>query len=359
MDLFEKTKTALFGNKKINNAVFLKEDRSYESHIRDLENLLPRSSGQAKDLIERHLQLLRYGKQGEDAVRFELQNSFIPMMVLHGLHIEYQGLKAQIDYLIVTRKFTLVLECKNLFGNIEVNSSGDFVRVLSYHGQNRKEGIYSPITQLQRHMDLIKQIRREQKNNFLQKAIFDKLFSSNYKSAVVLANPKTVVHMKYAKKEVRDQIIRCDQINARIRELLKKEKDNTDFDDTAMYEHAQFFRSLHRPEESSYFDKYIAPQLRHENLSEQKSPPVQLQSEKVSLRPLENSPLYKELKAFRLAKCRAENIKAYLIYNNAQMEALIEKMPSTLSEMGKLNGFSPEKCRKYGAEILAILEKHR
>ncbi len=52
------------------------------------------------------------GIYGEKAVRYELENSHILMFLLHDLYLEHNGLTAQIDYLIVTRKHQFILECK-------------------------------------------------------------------------------------------------------------------------------------------------------------------------------------------------------------------------------------------------------
>lgn len=82
--------------------------------------------------IDEEINRVNAGIWGEQTVRFELQNSHIPMYVLHDLFLEYDGLTAQIDYLIVTRKQTFVLECKNLYGNIEINNAGDFIRTVTY-----------------------------------------------------------------------------------------------------------------------------------------------------------------------------------------------------------------------------------
>ena len=68
------------------------------------------------------------------------------MFILHDLNLAFEGLSAQIDYLIVTRKCVFLLECKNLFGNIEINSNGNFIRRASHNKRYQTEGIYSPIT---------------------------------------------------------------------------------------------------------------------------------------------------------------------------------------------------------------------
>ena len=62
------------------------------------------------------------------------------------------GRKAQIDFVIVTSKLMILLECKNLVGNIEIDSKGNFIRTIQYGKRYWKEGIYSPITQNERHM---------------------------------------------------------------------------------------------------------------------------------------------------------------------------------------------------------------
>ena len=49
--------------------------------------------------------------------------------------------------------------------------------------------------------------------------LFEKHFYTNYRSIIVLANPKTVLNAKYAKKEVRNQVIRADQLAEHIRRI--------------------------------------------------------------------------------------------------------------------------------------------
>ena len=48
-----------------------------------------------------------------------------------------------------------MIECKNLVGDIEVNSNGDFIRKLTYGRRVIKNGIYSPITQNRRHLERV------------------------------------------------------------------------------------------------------------------------------------------------------------------------------------------------------------
>ena len=57
------------------------------------------------------------------------------------------------------------IECKNLIGTIMIDSMGSFTREYTYNGKIIKEGIYSPITQNQRHLELYKMLREKDKGS--------------------------------------------------------------------------------------------------------------------------------------------------------------------------------------------------
>lgn len=73
----------------------------------------------------------------------------------------------------------------------------------------------------------------------------------------------------------------------------------------------------------------------------------------------EDTPIYKALRQYRYEKGREEKVKPYFVYNNAQMEELINRMPRSLDEIKQISGFGDIKCQKYGVEILGIIDKYR
>ena len=237
---------------KVKEPVILKKESSANVQIEQLQQMLGVvTDAKVKAALEQEIKLVNAGIFGENAIMFELQNSHIPMFVLHDLYLKYNGLSAQIDFLLITRGRYFVIECKNLYGDITINNSGDFIRTV----WNRKEGIYSPITQGQRHLELIKQIRSNEKGNFLTKALFERDFYENYRSVVVLANPKTVLNDRYATKEIRKQVIRGDQliqyikkVNAESGAVFSSESDTREM--------ANFFLSQHKAIETDYLEKY-------------------------------------------------------------------------------------------------------
>ena len=239
---------------KIKNPIFLKEDSEAEKQLAALQDLRNSLSGEALEKLEQEISKVEAGIIGEKQVHFELENSHIPMYVLHDLFLEHDGLKAQIDYFFVTRKNVYVIECKNLYGNIEINNSGSFIRTYQYNGKSIKEGIYSPITQNQRHLELIKTIRAESKN-FIMKSLFEKNYTNNYHGIVVLANPKTVLYDKYAKKEIKDQVIRADQLV----DYIKKNdaaKDAEPYSEKDMEEIARYFLDQHKDNPVDYVERF-------------------------------------------------------------------------------------------------------
>lgn len=188
---------------KIKEPIFLKESNSLQLHLEQLEKLLPAASPSTVSRIQQDIRLTKAGIVGENNIRYELNNSHMPMIVLHDLCLERGDLSAQIDYLIITRKRHFIVECKNLIGDIQVTNTGDFVRTIG----DKKEGIYSPITQNQRHLELLKQIRKDTKTNILSQGLFEKYFYNAYRSVVVQANPKSVLNIKYAPKELKQQVV--------------------------------------------------------------------------------------------------------------------------------------------------------
>ena len=195
--------------------VILKEGSDAKEQLATLESLRETVPRSRRRRLDSDIRALKAGIVGEDRILFELRNSHLPLVVIHDLHLEFEGLTAQIDFLVLTRRRNFVLECKNLYGDISVNARGDFVRSF---GGRRREGIYSPITQNQRHLGLMKRINLSTKGTIMS-ALLSPRFDDLYRGLVVLANPKTILHDRNAKKEVKQQLVRGDQLVATIESI--------------------------------------------------------------------------------------------------------------------------------------------
>ncbi|MDI9217068.1 HRDC domain-containing protein [Clostridium tertium] len=405
---------ALFN--KLDKPIFLKEESESKYYISKLKELHSRAPEGLKGKIEKELKIATLGEFGENNIAFELKNSGIPMYILHDICLESEDLSAQIDYIVVTRKVIFIIECKNLIGNIEINSQGNFIRTYNFNGRFIKEGIYSPITQNERHLEVLKRIKKESKSNFISKFLFDKYFNDNYKSIVVLANPKTVLNSRYAKKEIKDKVVKADQLISYMKEVNAK-SELMALSDKEMKEIADRLLALHKSSKLSFLKKYrelieLVDNYDAKNdvktvfnnkeiindssinnaksniINEDKSSVTNNIDKINNINNIyntkninvninntvinnsignkinnnsdiinDNENLIKKLKEYRLQMSRAENTKPYFIFNDKQMTGLLEKMPKTKSELKEVSGFGEVKVEKYGDVILKILNK--
>lgn len=258
--------------------VLVKEGSDAEDFIAKMRSLSDKSSGKLKEKIDRQIVAADAGLFGERQVAYELKNSGMDMLIAHDVNIEKNGLSAQIDYLVVTRKHTFVIECKNLYGNVEIDDKGNFIRHIGQGKFYRREGFTSPVSQNARHLNVLKEIRREYKKNILTQTLFDKAFPQIYRSIVVLANPKTVLNDKAAPQSVRDEVIRLDQLVAHIKKFEATDN-NYSSSETEMHELMDCFLKCQKNDKSDYAKKYeelLAEQKAGEPADESKYMPPEL-----------------------------------------------------------------------------------
>ena len=96
--------------------VFLKEDSNLDADLIKLREI--RDKVKNRNEIDKDIKLIELGIKGEAEIAYELKNANLGLVVLRDITLEFQGNKAQIDYIIVSKGFTYFVECKNLIGNI-------------------------------------------------------------------------------------------------------------------------------------------------------------------------------------------------------------------------------------------------
>lgn len=255
--------------------------------------------------------------------------------------------------------------------------------------------MYSPITQNEHHLELLKKIRLDEKGNFLFRKMAEKQFDRCYQSVVVLANPKTMVYARDAVPSVREKVIRADQLVAYIRKKYQ-ESTESELSDKKLREWAKSFLELHQEKQKNYLYKY-QPYLLSDyaggNEKKQDSNNAAVGRKRTGSGPetgrdaerkketryyagtgrgkipkesrpaesgrIEDTPIFKALRVYRWKKSQEEEIKPYFIYNDNQLKDLIAKMPRNTRELCQVDGFGEVKAKKYGPEILKILEQFR
>lgn len=167
-------------------------------------------------------------------------------------------------------------------------------------------------------------------------------------------------------KEVKQIVIRADQLNSYIKEINQQSK-LAILNDKEIKERAEGLLALHTPNKSDYAKKY-EDIINSMSLGEKQSDEDPIEAVKsvdnriptVEIKPIRNEDeLIKKLKEFRLQKSREENLKPYFIFNDKQMMDLINKLPISKEELMGVSGFGPVKTEKYGDVILKIINEHR
>ena len=316
---------------RFKNQVLYKEDTTTQKELDRMKEYLKTHPN--KDL-ENKVKLFEYGLAGEKQVLYELLHSGIGMYILHNVSFEYKGKAAQIDFVVITARCTYFIECKNFIGNITINSKGDFVR--TYMKNNRKvtEGTYNPITQSKRHLEIIKE-QNYDNANILYKMNFEKTFDSFHDYIVVMANPKTTINDKYAPNNIKERLVKADQIIECLKRLESK-RDPFRFEKDIKKVADVYIESN---KEKSLLKSFIA------------------EYEKENIKDDNKETIRSELKKYRLQKAKSLNYKPYFIFNDQTLEEILSIMPRTLTDLKKISGFGDKKIEFYGQDIINIINE--
>lgn len=65
--------------------------------------------------------------------------------------------------------------------------------------------------------------------------------------------------------------------------------------------------------------------------------------------------LFDKLVSWRKGVSSADKVPAFVVFTDATLVAIAEKMPSDLKQLRQLPGIGPKKLERYGDEVLAIL----
>ncbi|MEF3118707.1 DNA helicase RecQ [Streptomyces chrestomyceticus] len=71
--------------------------------------------------------------------------------------------------------------------------------------------------------------------------------------------------------------------------------------------------------------------------------------------PEEAVPVFEELRAWRGRTAKEQGVPAYVIFHDATLREIATARPSSLGELGTVNGVGENKLAKYGEQILAVL----
>lgn len=315
---------------KFRDVIILKEDCELERNIKYLEEL--KSKNPDNKNINQQLYMAQKGLAGENEIIYQLKKSNIGMYVLHDINIEYEDLKAQIDFIVITPWCCYFIECKNLIGNIAVNEKGDFIREYCFKGHKVKKGMESPYRQVQAQRDVYKKIWLKLQGK-LKGFLVERNFENFHRVLVVAVNGENILNTKYAPKEMKNNIIKADAL---IRKL-EYDRDNSDKDvwdnKKSMEQWAQHFFKLNVKKEYNFKD------IENNEFVEGE----------------EERNLKDKLIEFRKMRSKEKGIPAYYVFNNEELEKIVELKPKTIEDLKKLKILTDIKINSHGKEILDII----
>jgi ATP-dependent DNA helicase UvrD/PcrA len=70
---------------------------------------------------------------------------------------------------------------------------------------------------------------------------------------------------------------------------------------------------------------------------------------------LQPTPAVQALKEWRLARARADEVPAYVVFNDRTLAELVARTPRTIAELAEIPGIGPAKLERYGPELLEQL----
>ncbi len=263
-----------------------------------------------KELNKTKIIKLKSGMLGEQRVLYNLLNSNIPMYIMHDLQLFCDDLKAQIDFVVVTKRSVYFIEAKNLYGNLDIENDGTFTRKIGKY----KKGFKNPLSQSSQHENIINSILKKEK------------IKIKYDSLVVLTNDEAYINFKKSGQNYREKILRNDKLV----EFIKKKEDKK-----------------HRIRNEQQVKNVCDIILKYNNLEVEK------------IDNLGDDNLKNKLREWRRFKAISEDIQAYMIFNDLTLEELVTKKPKTLDELRNINGIGEFKVQKYGNEIIQIIIKYQ
>jgi ATP-dependent DNA helicase RecQ len=74
--------------------------------------------------------------------------------------------------------------------------------------------------------------------------------------------------------------------------------------------------------------------------------------------PAEAAPVFEQLRSWRGATAKDQGVPAYVIFHDATLREIATRMPTSLDELGTINGIGENKLAKYGQAVLEALTTH-
>lgn len=225
------------------------KERKYPISIQKLEAILIRSPKKAsfsakRALIEEELLKQKAGYYGEQSLDYHLR--FLPdkkYFILHDLRLANKYGFFQIDTLILSQSFLVILEIKNIKGTIYFDDS---FNQLIRSSNGKEEGFSDPLLQISRQQsELINWLSNE--SNICHEVPIE--------TFVVISNPSTIIKSSTTNTFLKETVMHGASLPQKIKELDKKQSSNI-IPMNQLIELAQKLKKMHVESNPDLLEKF-------------------------------------------------------------------------------------------------------
>lgn len=306
---------------KLDNPVVYKSKED-SGQLQKLENMLNQKKySQYKNQIENDILRIKSGDYGENQVKYYLTHSYMPMYILHDIYLEYDSNnKAQIDFLVITRKMIFVIECKNFSfsSSVRVGKDRQFIVTMK---DNTMQSIKNPLEQNRIHIEVIGKIFP-----LIKKICFP---------LVVFTNENSILDYSQASDDIKNHIVRADNLVEYIKSI-NDSFSSTELPDFKMWEIADCFLKRNQKNSFDYTAKYSVS-LPEKSAPTKKQSPVKTPEQEIRcICPNCNNPVPK---GFYFCKCGMQ----FAIYGTKLSDEYVNSL---------INGKSVKCNTDYGIRIV-------
>ena len=170
------------------------------------------------------------------------------------------------------------------------------------------------------------------------------------KPLVVMANSKNILNLKYSPKNYKYKIIKSDSLVEYLKRDLQKCDSDYLINKKIMEKYANtILESYNKKIDIDYIDKYEKELKKYMSSFGKKTTSNNQENYELQIR--NNLINYRKKKSFE------KGIPAYYIFNNDELEKILELNPKTISNLRDAKILSDVKLKLHGEEIIKIINK--
>ncbi|MBM7693464.1 rubrerythrin [Peribacillus deserti] len=213
-----------------------------EMKIQQIEALLrrlPRNHAKRPEL-EVELAKRWAGYKGEQSIDYHLKGlRNHEYLILHDLNLNCNSSQFQIDTLILSSSYGLLLEIKNISGTLFFDQNfNQLIRTLN----NKEEGFNDPISQAQRHQNLF--------NEWLS---INGIAKFPIEALVIISNPSTIIKTDRDNQDIYSKVCHAAQLLSKLKQLEARFQKKI-LSHQKLFKLSDLLVSLNSPPESNALD---------------------------------------------------------------------------------------------------------